>query len=152
MRVLLAIGASLVLISGCAAGITERAPEATPHRNLGPGEQWVPVAPVRDVGGVPLLCGGTGWVGGHLLTGSASDPRLVWMMAGGRQELEWPVGYSARFTPELELLDEDGIVVGHEGTELDGGCEMAPGVWDAHLPCLNGDQPRRPQPSLPDCD
>ena len=31
--------------------------------------------------------------------------------AGERTELAWPVGYSARFVPDLELLDASGRVV-----------------------------------------
>ncbi|MDL2336193.1 MAG: hypothetical protein QFC55_09200, partial [Chloroflexota bacterium] len=83
------------------------------------------------IGGISILCAGTGWVGdGHVLTGSADDSRLVWMMVGGeRKELEFPVGYSARFTPDLELLDENGKVVGREGSTLTGGCEYVRGIW-----------------------
>ena len=104
MRVILSAFVAGVLISACTHSIIEVPPEATPGRALGPGEQWVPVAPNRYMNGVPLLCAGTGWAGGgYVLAGSPGDPRLVWMIADGRQELEWPVGYSARFTPDLEL-------------------------------------------------
>lgn len=151
MKVALTLFGSVLLIAACSASINERTPAAIPTRTLGPGEQWVPVAPNRDIGGVPLLCGGTGWGGGHFLTGSPNDPRLVWMM-GGRAELEWAVGYSARFTPQLELLDQKGVVVGREGTELTGGCEMVPGIWYASTPCLNSDDRlKSPVPSLPYC-
>jgi len=135
--------------------MTERAPEATPTRSLGPGEQWVPVTLVREFGGVPIDCGGVGWSGGHVLTGSPKDPRLVWMMAGQRYDLEWPVGYSARFTPHLELLNQRGLVVGREGTQLIGGCELVPssgstpGIWLADLPCVsNDDRGKIPAPSV----
>ena len=159
MRVALSLCASLLLVTACSAGVTERPPEATPTRTLGPGEEWVPVAPDREIGGAPLLCAGTGWVGGgHVLTGSATDPRLVWMMAGQRYDLEWPVGYSARFTPQLELLNQSGVVVGREGTELIGGCEMAPSsgstpaIWHVDVPCLsNDDRGKFAVPSLPYC-
>jgi hypothetical protein len=101
-----------------------------------------------------MACAGVGWVGGgHYLTGSASDLRLVWMVSGKRFELEWPVGYSARFTPQLELLDAEGVVVGREGSELIGGCETAEaGVWQVDLPCLSNDQPRLRFPGLPYCE
>lgn len=49
------------------------------------------------------------------------------MMDGKREELEWPVGYSARFTPALELLDAHGNVVGIEGSELTNVASSAPG-------------------------
>ena len=134
--------ASLFLAAACAAGITEIPPQATATRTLGHGEQWVPVALDREIGGVPVACAGTGWVGGHVLTGSPNDRLLVWMMVNGqRQELEWPVGYSARFTPQLELLDQYGNVVAGEGTQLVGGCQMAPNIWDVDLPCPPTDAP-----------
>ena len=89
-----------------------------------------------------MLCAGVGWVAGHVLTGSPNDPRLVWMMVGDkRAELEWPVGYSARFSP-LELLNENGFVVGREGSELAGGCEMGDNIWQVELPVLRDDTER----------
>jgi hypothetical protein len=124
-----AIAAATVLLL-MACGMATHAPEQTPGRTLGPGEYWVPFMQQRDLGGVPIACAGVGWAGGgHVLTGSPDDPRLVWMMDGKREELEWPVGYSARFTPNLELLDEHGDLVGVEGSVLTGGCEIVPGVW-----------------------
>lgn len=41
-------------------------------------------------------------------------------------ELLWPAGYSARFDPALELLDEHGRVIGREGDPIVGGCPTAP--------------------------
>lgn len=111
-------------------------PAATPARSLGHGERWVPVA-IWTRGGLFFTCSGTGWVGGGSpLSGSPTDPRLVWTFRHGKRlELGWPVGYSARFTPNLELLDEQGNVVGREGDELIGGCETAEhGVWFVGLP------------------
>ncbi len=152
VKLLVSLLASLVLVAACDNSIHERPPEATPTRALGPGEQWVPFAPIREIAGGLVQCAGTGWSGaGHLLTGSPTDPRLAWMNAGDRQELEWPVGYSARFTPQLELLNEDGVVVGYEGTELAGGCEMAPGIWQVDLPC-DRDDATLARANVPPCD
>ena len=92
----------------------------------------MPVAPARDV-----LCNVPREIGGAalILTGSANDPRLVWLLRLGQQlELGWPVGYSARFTPKLELMDENDKVVGREGDVALGGCETSPGVWSIELP------------------
>jgi hypothetical protein len=53
-----------------------------------------------------------------VLGGSSSDPRITWALdraSGMRIELIWPTGYSARFSPDLELLDETGRVVGRAG-------------------------------------
>jgi hypothetical protein len=38
----------------------------------------------------------------------------------------WPVGYEARFSPRLELLDDRGVVVGHDGDLIIGRCLMDP--------------------------
>jgi hypothetical protein len=57
--------------------------------------------------------------------GSAADPRLAWAIetaSGKRVELVWPKGYTARFSPELEVLDRDGQVVAHEGDLIVGSC------------------------------
>ena len=84
-----------------------------------PVELWEPV------NGIPVACGGVGYEGEFRLHGSPTDQRLVWMTFpdGSRRELAWPLGYSARFTPDLELLDENGKLVGREGTPVTGGCE-----------------------------
>jgi hypothetical protein len=57
--------------------------------------------------------------------GSAADPRLAWAIDTGssaRVELVWPLGYTARFTPDLAILDRDGQVVAHEGDLIIGSC------------------------------
>ena len=62
-----------------------------------------------------------------VLRGSVLDPRVTWAndRAGGvRFELLWPMGYQARFTPNLELLDEQGAVVGREGDLIIGSCSI----------------------------
>ena len=46
---------------------------------------------------------------------------------GTRTELVWPVGFSARFRPTLEILDDAGAVIAREGDLVTGGCPMAPG-------------------------
>jgi hypothetical protein len=63
------------------------------------------------------------------LHGDASDPDLVWLTpdtrGGGpkRYELRWyPRGYTARFNPELEVLDPDGNLIAREGDHVGGGC------------------------------
>jgi hypothetical protein len=116
-------GLAAVVVAACTGQAA-----ATPHRTLGPGEQWVPVAVWFDSSGrAEQLCAGGGFIGNIRLHGSATDPRLVWMTwpDNGRIELAWPVGYSARFTPQLELLDDSGHVVGREGTYVTGGCNIA---------------------------
>lgn len=99
----------------------------TPAGSLNPGEVWVPVADWRGPDGQPLLCAGGGLVGDYRLHGSPRDARVVWMIEpnGNRTELAWPVGYRARFSPNLELVSDGGTVVGREGSLVTDGCETA---------------------------
>jgi hypothetical protein len=115
-----------VLVAACSSR-----PAATPQRSLGPGERRVPTVNLTTPEGQQLLCAGGGFVEEVRLRGSPDDPRLVWMVDrdGARTDLAWPVGYSAPFTPDLELLDNSGRVVGRQGSLVVGGCETAdPGV------------------------
>jgi hypothetical protein len=58
------------------------------------------------------------------LTGTPTDPRLAWMVdpQGGRHEIVWPRGFTARFDPDLAVLDASGKVVYRAGDKIDGGC------------------------------
>jgi hypothetical protein len=78
-------------------------------------------------------CRGVG-LSAHV-TGDASDPRVAWVVQdnGGRRDVIWPPGYTARFTPKLEILDENGIVRLRDGDAVDGGCVTGP---DGHGPLL----------------
>jgi hypothetical protein len=81
------------------------------------------------------------------LHGSASDGRVAWAInadGGVRFELLWPRGYTARFNPQLEVLDETGHAVAHEGDLIIGSCLAAPAdagairieAGDVRLPSL----------------
>jgi hypothetical protein len=66
--------------------------------------------------------------------GSVSDPRLAWAIdnsSGRRVELIWPVGYSARFSPQLVVVDRGAKVVAHEGDLIIGSCLNRPEDADA---------------------
>jgi hypothetical protein len=58
------------------------------------------------------------------LAGSRTDPRLAWMVdpQGGRHEIVWPRGFTARFDPDLAVLDASGKVVYRAGDKIDGAC------------------------------
>lgn len=68
-------------------------------------------------------CRGVGVDG--ILRGSKADPRVAWMadnLSGERVELIWPVGYHARFSVYLEVLDDRAVVVGRAGDRIIGTC------------------------------
>jgi hypothetical protein len=81
-----------------------------------------------SINGQPILCAGGGF-DGVVLHGAADDPAITWIQFpnGQRDNVIWPKGFGARFTPDLEVIDERGNVVAREGEEPAGGCPMTPG-------------------------
>lgn len=65
---------------------------------------------------------------GATLAGNPADPRVAWLEfgGGGRQEIVWPPGFTARFTPQLEILDASGSTVFRAGDSISGGCTAGP--------------------------
>jgi hypothetical protein len=128
--------AALVLVavlSGCAAAESPTPPLAT----LAPGEVALPEY-LAEVGGAPQLCAGVAFVGYSVVVhGSPDDPALTWIVFGNdghRENLLWPPGYRARFTPSLVVLDPTGQIVAREGEYATGGCPMLPGGTLIDLP------------------
>ncbi len=93
-------------------------------------------------GPVPTLASGPSlptdplWTGGGcrgvgtdvVIHGAAADPKVSWVTSpqtNQRTEIIWPVGYSARCTPTLEILDATGAIVAKEGDHLGGWCKTA---------------------------
>ncbi len=69
----------------------------------------------------PQACAGVGTEA--VLAGSASDPRVAWLVSSGtRVDVVFPSGFSARFNPSLEVLNAAGAVVGRAGDRIDGYC------------------------------
>jgi hypothetical protein len=62
------------------------------------------------------------------LAGDPADPRVAWLVGSGgeRQELIWPPGFSARFAPDLQVLDASGAIVFRAGDRIQGGCTAGP--------------------------
>jgi hypothetical protein len=58
------------------------------------------------------------------LAGAADDPRVAWLVAagGGQADIIWPPGFTARFDPELEILNQSGAVVYKAGDKITSGC------------------------------
>jgi hypothetical protein len=76
-----------------------------------------------------LACSAIG-VGGWTITGSPSDPQVVWLVSGDgtrmATKLVWPPGYRARFNPDLQILDANGLVVYLDGDQVLSGCDQGP--------------------------
>jgi len=69
------------------------------------------------------ICAGVGL--DAVLHGSPKDPYVAWLenrVGASRDEIVWPAGYRARFSPDLEILNESGIVVLREGDAISGSC------------------------------
>jgi hypothetical protein len=68
------------------------------------------------------VCAGVGNDG--TLTGNPRDPRVAWLAGphGERTEIVWPPGFTARFDPDLAVLDASGQVVYRAGDQPGGGC------------------------------
>ncbi len=67
-----------------------------------------------------------------VLRGSKTDPRIAWLedstgqATTQRRDVIWPAGYRARFSPGLEILDENGKVVLRDGSRITGLCTGGP--------------------------
>jgi hypothetical protein len=92
--------------------------------------QTYPLPTVADDGG---LCRGVGYEG--VLRGDRDDPRVAWGEKETRvnrlvlrRELVWPAGYTARFTPQIEVLDASRRIRYVAGDVIEGGCATGPGI------------------------
>ena len=99
----------------------------------------------------PSLAGGlyrlptVGWLPGYVcagvgldavLRGSPTDARVAWLENTGtnaRRDVTWPAGYHARFTPNIEILNENGSVVLREGDHVEGACGYNPDTGWTYL-------------------
>jgi hypothetical protein len=106
---LLLVGLTIVL-----AGCAQQSPP--------PGPTLMTIA--GQPPGVDAACAGVGL--SAVLRGSPTDPSLAWIETfpggGGRREVAWPAGFSARFAPGLEILDATGRVVLRDGDFIEGAC------------------------------
>ncbi|HXX60012.1 MAG TPA: hypothetical protein VEI48_01830 [Candidatus Sulfotelmatobacter sp.] len=98
---------------------------------LAAGEIALPTEPLVALEpGVATACAGVGV--SAVLHGSAADPRVAWLVndLGTRLDVVWPPGYLARFTPNLEVLDGNGVVVLKAGGVVTGVCgTVDPHIW-----------------------
>ena len=59
-----------------------------------------------------------------VLAGDPNDPRVAWLEWNGRRDIVWPPGFTARFAPNLQVLDGSGTVVFRAGDRISGGCAI----------------------------
>ena len=113
-RAIVAVAGLALVVSGCGAVASP-----SPVRSLGTGEVAVPTFSTAG-----FLCAGGGFVETFVLHGDPSDPRVTWLAGpnGERKEIAWLPGSSARFDPELEVLDPTGRVIAREGSIGQGSC------------------------------
>jgi hypothetical protein len=69
---------------------------------------------------------------GAFLAGSPDDPSVAWVVSdeGQRVNVLWPAGFTARFGPEIELIDPIGQVFARSGDLLTLGGGFAAGEFD----------------------
>jgi hypothetical protein len=70
----------------------------------------------------PARCRGLGVEA--TLEGDEADPRVAWLVheSGDETRLVWPPGWSARFAPSLEILDDRGRVRMRAGDHVSNAC------------------------------
>lgn len=124
----LVVGYFAAIVAGCSLMARVDLPSvefATPSLAAGS----YPLPTVRRpplASGDYFMCAGVGLIGATL-RGDPSDPSVAWLDGGGhRQDVVWPEGYRARFTPDLEILDASGTVVLRDGASIAGAC-VGPG-------------------------
>lgn len=109
---------AICLGQACSPAPSEAPPSAGADGIALPGTAPWPTPPAT-----PPPCAGVGL--DAILHGDATDPGVTWLRdrtGGGRIEVTWPVGFRARFTPSLVVVDPAGRVVHREGDTIDGGC------------------------------
>ncbi|MBI3748947.1 MAG: hypothetical protein HY262_08910 [Chloroflexi bacterium] len=114
---------AIVGVSACAGPVQAPSRPLASQQPLAPGELALPTdRPVALPPGAVEACGGVGI--NAVLHGNAADPRVTWLVnsLGGRVDVTWPPGYRARFTPSLEVLNADDVVVLREGAPVSGAC------------------------------
>lgn len=117
-----AVALMVVLLTGCTSTTLEISPaSSSASPSFSPLVRRLPTRPP------PLpneACGGVGVEA--VLHGSPADPRVTWVEhfpdGGDRKEVDWPAGFTARFSPQLEVLDETGRVLMREGDFVEGTC------------------------------
>ena len=105
------------VVAGCSSAPL---PSATP---LPSGFVAIPTLSGQPPGGwTPVACAGVGFAD-SILHGDPTAAVPVWiepLPPGPATTIEvvWPHGFSARFTPHLELLDSSGTLIAREGDRL----------------------------------
>lgn len=104
-----------LLLAGCGASGTLPTPTAFPS-----GQNVFALPSSEFAGGT---CAGTGLLNAKV-AGDPTDPRIVWLDFKDfpDRNIIFPPGYTAWFTPNLEVHDAAGVVVLHGGDAIEGTC------------------------------
>jgi len=116
------------LLGACSSPPATVSPIPTSAGSFGPRPPASgPVLRTVDVSGT--ACAGIGVTDGTL-HGNPQDPRVAWLDLGsnGTRDLVFPLGFTARFEPRLEILDAGGGVRFRDGDTITEGC-----VWGDSL-------------------
>ena len=127
MRRLAAVSILTVIVVACAS------PTPSPFRSATVSPGAPPAVKLPTLEWVSA-CAGIGLVDA-VLNGDPADPRVAWLDLGGhgRREIVFPPGYTARFAPSLEVLDDAGHVVARAEDRIAGGCVTGSGIADPLL-------------------
>ena len=88
-----------------------------------------PARALKTIDVTGTSCNGV-MLSGATLHGDPADPRVAWLdVAGvGARELVFPMGFVARFTPHLEILDATGSPVFQDGEDVASACVYPAGL------------------------
>jgi hypothetical protein len=140
MRPLAILLVVVSLLSGCAVNpptpatdptgpaFSPGGTESSSPSTANPPVEVSPIPVIRtapsDGPGTEISCAGVGMAA--ILKGDPADPRVAWLehfpSGPPRIEIIWPAGFTARFAPDLEILDPMGHVAIRGGDFVDGAC------------------------------
>jgi hypothetical protein len=86
--------------------------------------------------GASVSCDTAGFMG--TLAGDVNDPWYAWLVSGSgdRVDVKWPAGFTARFDPELQIVDPTGATIARTGETIQLGGGLAGGNTEFFAACM----------------